>query len=122
MENGETLKVFVSRYAGDVFHLIHDDGVGDIGLFQANHLGHAVGNQTAEVAGVNAVIAFQQVLLHQVVDTIHSGGERFDETAATHHDGDFVQVDVLVLQFFQNEILAVVVLVGKNCEFRQLVD
>ena len=45
--------------AGDVLHLIHYNGVGDEGLFQPNHLGDAVGNQTAEVAGVNAVIAFQ---------------------------------------------------------------
>ena len=62
------------------------------------------------------------MLLHQIVDTIHTGGERLDETATTHHDGDFVQVDVLVFQFFQNEILAVVVLVGKNCEFLQFID
>ena len=116
VEDGEAFKVLVPGDARDVVHFVHDDGVGDVGFLQPDHLGNAVGDEAAEVAGVHAVVTFQQVLFHQVVDAVNAGGERFDEAAATHHDGDVLKVDILVLQFFQNEVLAIVVLIGKDSE------
>ena len=121
MEDRDAWEQRVTRVASHLVHFIDHDRVGDISL-HSDFLGDVVGDEATKVGGMFAVVAFHEVLNHEIVHFVDTRDERTEQTATTHDASHFAQVDASFFQLTLDGFGAEGLLVGDVFVFRDFLS
>ena len=106
-----------TRVASACHELVYHNRVSHVG-WAVTHLCDVVGKDRTEIAHM-LVLGVDEVLLHLLVDGVDTTVQRLQQTAATYHGVELQRYSCLLEQF-QHEVLAILILLVNGGELVQL--